>query len=107
VVLAGGVRWSAPPAVRALPDGDITVALRPHHVQPDTGGSERAVRVAGRVLICEINGSDSVVHFALADTTWVSQAHGVRRHRVGEEARFALDVQRCLYFDTGGRRLAA
>ena len=111
VVLADGVRWRAPPAVRALPDGEVTVALRPHHVQPghsanDTANDE-AIRVAGRVLICEISGSESVVHFALAGTTWVSQAQGVQRHAVGEEARFTLDVRRCLYFDAAGRRLAA
>jgi glycerol transport system ATP-binding protein len=98
------VRWPAPPAVRALPDGDITVALRPHHVRPRGGAG---VPVTGRVLISEISGSESVVHFALAGTTWVSLAHGVRSHPVGEQAGFALDVGRCLYFDAGGRRLAA
>jgi glycerol transport system ATP-binding protein len=103
VVLADGVRWGAPEKVRALPDGEITVALRPHHVRPGDGG----VPVSGRVLICEISGSESVVHFALAGTTWVSLAHGVQRHPVGEQARFALDVERCLYFDAHGRRLAA
>jgi hypothetical protein len=48
-----------------------------------------------------------VVHFALAGTTWVSLAHGVRNHPVGQEARFAIDVNQCLYFDSAGRRLAA
>jgi glycerol transport system ATP-binding protein len=112
VQLAEGVRWPAPAAVRALPDGPLTVALRPHHVQPQrlqaraTPGAA-SVPVSGRVLICEISGSDSVVHFALAGTTWVSQAHGVQLHPVGEEATFALDTGRCLYFDADGRRLAA
>lgn len=103
IVLGDGVRWSAPPTVRSLPDGEITVALRPHHVRPAPGAG---VPVAGRVLICEISGSESVVHFALAGTTWVSQVHGVQSHPVGEQARFALDVERCLYFDAAGRRVA-
>jgi len=109
IVLTEGVRWSAPPAVRALPDGELTVALRPHHVQPGTGGpaGDGVVGVTGPVLICEISGSESVTHFSLAGTTWVSQAHGVQRHAVGEQARFALDVRRCLYFDAAGQRLAA
>jgi len=109
VRLAEGVHWPAPPAVRALPDGPVTVALRPHHVLPRqrTATGSAAVPVNGRVLICEISGSESVVHFALAGTTWVSQAHGVQLHPVGEEASFALDAERCLYFDAAGRRLAA
>jgi hypothetical protein len=37
----------------------------------------------------------------------VSQTHGVQNHAVGEEARFVLDVERCLYFDGAGRRLVA
>ena len=109
VVLDGHVRWPAPPAVRALPDGELQVALRPHHVQPARAATQADARVpvSGRVLICEISGSESVVHFALAGTTWVSLAHGVQNHPVGVEARFVLDVDRCLYFDAAGRRLAA
>ena len=104
IVLADAARWSAPPAVQRLPDGEVTVALRPHHVRPAGGAG---VAVDGRVLVCEISGSESVVHFALGGTTWVSQAHGVRSHPVGEQARFALAVEHCLYFDAAGRRLAA
>ncbi len=76
-------------------------------MRPAAGAGNGGVPVAGRVLICEISGSESVVHFALAGTTWVSQTHGVRNHPVGAEARFVLDVSRCLYFDAAGRRLAA
>ena len=47
------------------------------------------------------------MHFALAGTTWVSLARGVQSRTVGEQARFTLDVDRCLYFDAAGRRLAA
>ena len=107
VVLDGGVRWTAPPAVRALPDGEIAVALRPHHVRPAGSAANGGLPVVGRVLISEISGSESVLHFALAGTTWVSQTHGVQAHAIGEQAHFVLDVGRCLYFDAAGRRLAA
>jgi glycerol transport system ATP-binding protein len=59
------------------------------------------------VLISEISGSESVIHFSLNGGTWVSQAHGVRSYPVGEAATFELDVDRCLYFDGSGRRLLA
>ncbi|MBL8342343.1 MAG: ABC transporter ATP-binding protein [Rubrivivax sp.] len=115
IVLTDGVRWAAPTTVRALPDGEVTVALRPHHVHPgagagagtQAGGRDGLVAVDGQVLISEISGSESVTHFSLAGTSWVSQAPGVQRHAVGEQARFALDVGRCLYFDAAGRRLIA
>jgi glycerol transport system ATP-binding protein len=104
IVLDEQVRWALPAALNALPDGAVTVGLRPHHVRPAGHGG---VPVQGRVLISEISGSESVVHFTLAGTTWVSLAQGVRSHKVGEQAPFALDVAQCLYFDAQGRRLAA
>src|SRR5512134_960683 len=69
------VQWPAPASLQSLPDGAITVALRPHHVRPSGGPG---VPVSGPVLISEISGSESVIHFGLAGGTWVSQAHGVR-----------------------------
>jgi glycerol transport system ATP-binding protein len=104
IVLDEQVQWPVPPALRAMPDGAVTIALRPHHVRP---AGSAGVPVQGRLLISEISGSESVLHFALAGGTWVSQAHGVRSHAVGESVPFALDVAQCLYFDDAGRRLAA
>ncbi len=104
IALGDAASWNAPPALHGVPDGDITVALRPHHVRPSGG---RGVAVSGPVLISEISGSESVIHFGLAGGTWVSLAHGVRSHTVGEPATFALDVDHFLYFDGDGRRLAA
>jgi glycerol transport system ATP-binding protein len=104
IVLSDGVRWAAPAPLQARPDGELTVALRPHHVRPAPGAG---VPVRGRVLISEISGSESVVHFALAGSTWVSQTRGVHSQPVGAEAGFVLDIDRCLYFDASGRRLDA
>ncbi|MBA4178919.1 MAG: ABC transporter ATP-binding protein [Leptothrix sp. (in: Bacteria)] len=102
IVLADGVRWPAPDALRARTDGGLTVGLRPHHVRP---AGQTGVPVTGRVLISEISGSESVVHFALAGTTWVSLTRGVHSHAVGAQVPFTLDVAQCLYFDAAGRHL--
>lgn len=103
VVLTDGVSWDAPNVLRGVSDGALQVALRPHHVAPANGSG--GVPVSGTVLISEISGSESVVHFDLAGSTWVSLTHGVRSHEVGAPAHFALDVGKALYFGGDGRRL--
>jgi glycerol transport system ATP-binding protein len=104
IVLGEGVAWPAPTRLAGRADGPLQVALRPHHVQPAGGAG---VPVRGRVLISELSGSESTVHFDLAGSAWVSLAHGVRRHEVGASADFALQVERALYFAPDGTRLAA
>ena len=47
------------------------------------------------------------MHFDLDGLTWVSLSHGVHRFKVGETARFELDVGGCLYFGPDGARVAA
>ena len=105
IQLSETVSWPAQGALAALADGDYILGLRPHHVLPASGGN-CGVQVEGRVLIAEISGSESVVHFDLGGMTWVSLSHGVHAFRVGETARFTLQVERCFYFAPDGARTA-
>ena len=110
IVLSDKVDWAAPAAIGGLADGAYTIGLRPHHVLPARAraeGSGTSVQVDGKVLIAEISGSESVIHFALGGLTWVSLSHGVHGFNVGETARFELDVARCLYFQADGSTVAA
>jgi glycerol transport system ATP-binding protein len=103
IVLSDTVRWSADAVMRQHPDGRYTAGLRPHHI----GASDRSTTaIDGKVLITEISGSESVIHFAHGGLTWVSQSHGVHRLEVGATARFYMDVGECMYFDGEGRRIA-
>lgn len=104
--LSEQVGWTADESLRPIPDGAYTIGLRPHHVLPAPGRAH-GVEVECRVLIAEISGSESVIHFDLGGLTWVSLSHGVRAFKVGETARFELDVARCLYFRPDGVRVAA
>lgn len=101
--------WALPAHDAALPDGEYTLGLRPHHVLPAAlvAGQPGRVRVEGKVLINEISGSESIAHFALDGRPWVSIAHGVHQLAVGEPARFDLDVAQCLYFDADERLVEA
>jgi glycerol transport system ATP-binding protein len=104
--LSDGVSWPAQGRLQSLPDGGYTLGLRPHHVVPQSNG-QAGVHVECRVLIAEISGSESVVHFELDGRTWVSLSHGVHGFRVGDSARFALEVERALYFAPDGARVGA
>jgi len=100
--------WPAPETQQALPDGEYIMAIRPHQIVPiDMSEPEHAVRVSGKVLVTEISGSESVVRFDLDGQTWISQSAGIHATPVGSEAAFFIDVSKCLYFNTDGRRAGA
>ena len=105
IALSDAVRWAAGPTLAQLPDGRYTVGIRPHHIGA-TVNSPGAVALDGKVLIAEISGSESVVHFAQGALTWLSQSHGVRAIEVGAMARFYMNVGECMYFDADGKRIA-
>jgi glycerol transport system ATP-binding protein len=96
-----GVAWSADGALTRLQDGKFTAGIRPHFVSP-VSTSNRAVRVEGRVLVTELSGSESLVHFDLGGKTWLSHAHGVHLLEIGATAEFFIDTDKVLLFDSSG-----
>ncbi|MGB0697050.1 MAG: ABC transporter ATP-binding protein [Rhodospirillaceae bacterium] len=100
------VRWSVPSALSGLADGAYWMGVRPHFVTPTSNDAD-ALSIEGRVQITELSGSESIAHFELEGRSWVSQSHGVHPFMVGENHRFHIDVQGCLYFDQHGQRIAA
>jgi len=106
IVLSDAVNWSVDSRLASLPDGPYTIGIRPHHVFPhDPGG--RFVAIEGEVLVTELSGSESTVHFTVAGGTWVSLSHGVHAFRVGERARLFADVDRALVFGPDETLIAA
>jgi glycerol transport system ATP-binding protein len=102
--LSDGTSWPVPPALAALPDGEYVLALRPHNVTIARRHSADA-ELSGQVLVTEISGSESVIHFALLGHTWVSQSHGVHRLAVGSIGRFYADLTQALLFIPDGQRV--
>ena len=96
-ILNDQVSWTADEAHEGLRDGTYVVGIRPHHVTLAGNGSG-AVPVAGRVLVTELSGSESVIHFDFGGRTWISQSHGVHAFEVGASAQFYIDIRQCLYF---------
>jgi glycerol transport system ATP-binding protein len=50
--------------------------------------------IQGRVLVAELSGSESVIHFDMNGQTWVSQSHGIHPFQVGATADLYVDVDR-------------
>ncbi|HET9387962.1 MAG TPA: ABC transporter ATP-binding protein [Gemmatimonadales bacterium] len=105
IVMAGGLEWHVGRRLAAVADGSYTIAIRPHHIQPHAINGQ-GVPIRGRVLVTEISGSESVIHFELAGQAWVSQSHGVHRFEVGEDAQLYADVGRAMFFDPSGNLVA-
>ena len=87
-----------------IADGDYTLGIRPHHISPVARDGGAAVE--GRVIIAELSGSESVVHFDLDGRTWVSQSHGIHPFEVGATARLFVDMDQSFFFDPEGRFVA-
>jgi glycerol transport system ATP-binding protein len=105
IVIAGGLEWDVGSRLISVPDGSYTIGIRPHHVQPHAMLGH-GIPIKGRVLVTEISGSESVIHFDLAGHAWVSQSHGIHRFEVGEDAELYADVGRAMFFDPSGNLVA-
>ena len=105
-VLNERVNWPAGMQWSDLPDGAYTLGIRPHHISP-VEAKPGTTRMDGRVLVTELSGSESIIHFDVGGRTWVSQSHGIHSFRVGEEAGFFVDTEQCLYFGQNQELIAA
>ncbi|MDP1732229.1 MAG: ABC transporter ATP-binding protein [Devosia sp.] len=104
LVAPGGERWPLPATLRDVADGQFILALRPHNVTIERR-HEADVAMAGQVVVTEISGSESVIHFEMLGTTWVSQSHGVHRLAVGSIGNFFADLDQALFFSPDGTRV--
>jgi len=103
--LPTGITWTMRGQAASLPDGEYTVAIRPHHVQPVQAGPED-VPLYGVVQVTELSGSESSAHFQMGEDGWVSLSHGVHPYKVGEDHRFYMDAGKAFYFAPDGRLVA-
>jgi len=104
IVLSDTVTWLVNGSLSELPDGTYVVGIRPHHISPVANGPA-ATRVEGKVQITELSGSESTIHFEHGPLHWVSQSHGIHAAEVGTTIELYIDVERCMYFGTEGRRV--
>ncbi|MGL4490070.1 MAG: TOBE domain-containing protein, partial [Rhizobiaceae bacterium] len=102
--VAGGLGWKAPGKLAGLADGQYTFGIRPHHVLPEKTAAG-AVKVNGTVKVAELSGSESIIHFDMLGSPWVSLTAGIHPYAAGDKADLYMDVSRGFYFGQDGRMI--
>jgi len=88
------------PEAPALPP-DFVLGIRPEDVRPDPMG-----RFAGRLVLTEPLGVETVLHIQIGPENLVSLVPGMASMRIGDEVRFDIAEERIHYFDLEGGRIA-
>ncbi len=90
-------------AAARLPEGAYTVGVRPHHVRLERQHAQD-IEIRAKVVVNEITGSESFIHFNFAGERWVALVHGVRKLDPGAAFACYINPRDFLYFDaaTGG-----
>jgi glycerol transport system ATP-binding protein len=105
ILLGDGVRWPAGRVAQSVPDGNYTIGIRPHHITP-TARNGITATLEGRVLVAELSGSESILHFNMGGQTWVSQSHGIHPFPVGSTAKLFVDVDQSFFFGADDKLIA-
>lgn len=90
----------------AAPDGEYTLAFRPHHLLMDDPGAP-AIRFSATVQIAEIAGSESFIRARAAGCDWIARAPGVHAPEIGAVVDMYLDPARVMAFNPDGAPASA
>ena len=85
-----------------IKDGEYKIGIRPHNITTYKEG-ENSIEIKGKVLISELSGSESLIHFTNGDLSWVSLSNGVFQKNVGEEMSLYMNSDEFIYFDQNER----
>ena len=87
---------------KKIKDGNYTIGIRPHNVTVEKT-STNSVEIKGKVMISELSGSESLIHFKYGQANWVSLSSGSHKINIGEEMKLYMNVDECLFFDQNNR----
>ena len=85
-----------------IKDGKYKVGIRPHNITTYKEGNN-SVEINGKVLISELSGSESLIHFTNGNLNWVSLSNGIQQKKIGEDAKLHMNIDEFLYFDQNNR----
>ena len=87
---------------KKIKDGNYTIGIRPHNVTVEKT-SNNSLEIKGKVMISELSGSESLIHFKYGQANWVSLSSGSHKINIGEEMKLYMNVDECLFFDQNNR----
>ena len=87
---------------KKIKDGNYTIGIRPHNVTVKKT-STNSIEIKGKVMISELSGSESLIHFKYGQSSWVSLSSGSHKINIGEEMKLYMNVDECLFFDQNNR----
>ena len=93
------VQWKSNVQIK---DGNYKIGIRPHNITTYREG-DNSVEINGKVLISELSGSESLIHFTNGKLNWVSLTNGIQQKNIGENTKLFMNVDEFLYFDTNNR----
>ena len=99
-LLNDSVKWKS--SGIKIKDGNYKVGIRPHNITTYKEGNN-SVEIKGKVLISELSGSESLIHFRNSDSDWVSLSNGTHQMNVGQEAKLHMNVDEFMYFDENNK----
>lgn len=100
VTLPGNVRLDLPLEGAEISGGDMTLGIRPEHVNGD--GDEDAV-LPSTIKLAEHLGSETIFFTQLTDGTEVTvKADGLAQQRAGDALKIGLNAKACHLFDQNG-----
>ena len=97
--LDNSVNWKSKINIK---DGEYKVGIRPHNITTYKEGSN-SLQIKGKVLISELSGSESLIHFTKGNLNWVSLSNGIFQKNVGEEMNLYMNADEFIYFDHNER----
>ena len=97
--LDGSAQWKTKVNIK---DGSYKIGIRPHNVTVKNNRGN-SVEIKGKILISELSGSESLIHFKNGKFNWVSLSSGAHQINIGEETKLYMNVDECLFFDQNNR----
>ena len=93
------VQWKSHAKIK---DGNYKIGIRPHNITTYKEGNN-SVEINGKVLISELSGSESLIHFTNGSLNWVSLSNGIQQKNIGEDTKLYMNTDEFLYFDINNR----